>query len=88
MASPESADKDGGSGGARASPSDRFKSLVRGLLNVPPSEIREEERLYREAKEAERQRARQEERERRGLPREPEQDRERERQTRGLGLGR
>ena len=84
MASPESADKDGGSGGARASPSDRFKGLARGLLNVRPSEIREEERLYREAKEAERQRAQVEERDRRGLPPEPEHNRERQREGRGL----
>jgi hypothetical protein len=77
MASPESADKEGGSNGARESPSDRFKSLARGLLSVPPSEILEEERLYREAKDAERQRARAEDRNRWGLPPEPAQDRER-----------
>ena len=46
------------------------------------------QRVEREAKEAERQRTRAEERERRGLPLEPEQDRERHRQERGLGLGR
>ena len=47
-----------------------------------------DQRVEREAKEAERQRARAEERERRGLPPEREQDRERQRQERGLGLGR
>jgi Ti-type conjugative transfer relaxase TraA len=45
-----------------------------------------DQRVEREAKEAERQRVRAEERERRGLPPEPEQDRER--QSRGLGLSR
>ena len=47
-----------------------------------------DQRVEREAKEAERQRVRAEERERRGLPPEPEQGRERHRQERGLGLGR
>jgi Ti-type conjugative transfer relaxase TraA len=47
-----------------------------------------DQRVEREAKEAERHRARAEERERRGLPPEPEQDRERQREGRGLGLGR
>jgi septal ring factor EnvC (AmiA/AmiB activator) len=47
-----------------------------------------DQRVQREAKEAERQRARAEERERRGLPPEPEPDRERQRQERGRGLGR
>ena len=47
-----------------------------------------DQRVEREAKQAERQRTRAEERERRGLPPEPEQDRERQRQERGLGLGR
>ena len=52
MAPPESADKDGEIGAARPSPSDRFKRLAQGLLNVPPSEIREAERRYQEEKEA------------------------------------
>jgi hypothetical protein len=47
-----------------------------------------DQRVEREAKEAERHRARAEERERRGLPPEPEPDRKRQRQSRGLGLGR
>ncbi len=47
-----------------------------------------DQRVEREAKEAERQRALADERERRGLPPEPKQDRERQRQERGLGVPR
>ena len=46
-----------------------------------------DQRVERDAQEADRQRVRAEERERRGLPPEPEQGRERQRQSRGLGLG-
>lgn len=44
-----------------------------------------DQRVEREAKEAERQRARAEERQARGLPPEPKQDRERQREGRGIG---
>jgi hypothetical protein len=46
-----------------------------------------DQRVEREAKEAERQRARAEERERRGLPPEPQREQEREKQREGRGLG-
>ena len=63
------------------------RSFVQGRDGMAQSAAWDQ-RVEREAKEAERQRARAEERERRGLPPEPEQDPELERQTRGLGLGR
>ena len=63
------------------------RSFVQGCAGMAHSAVWEQ-RVEREAKEAERQRARAEDWERRGLPLEPEQDRERQRERRRLGLGR
>lgn len=58
MPSSESPDKGEESEADRADPAGRFKSLLRGLLNVPPSELKDAERRYKEEKEAARPSAR------------------------------
>jgi hypothetical protein len=70
---------------------DRLDEMARHFAETREAmtlSARWDNRVEREAKEAERWQTRQAERERRGLPREPEQDRKQRERDRGLDLGR
>ena len=58
MASPESDDKGAESVADKVEPIGRFRGLLRGVLKVQPSEMKEAERRYKEEKEAARPSAR------------------------------